>query len=55
MSRYLTARALAKTYGFSPRYWTRLAAQGKVPGAYQPAGPAVAAFVVFLWRWRESK
>ena len=34
----LTAKAISERYGFTPRHWTRLAAAGKVPGAYQPGG-----------------
>jgi hypothetical protein len=35
---HLTAAELSKTYGLTARHWIRLAARGKVPGAYQPAG-----------------
>lgn len=34
----LTAYELATTFGMTPRYWTRMAAEGKVPGAWQPSG-----------------
>ena len=37
--RPLTASALARSYGFTPRHWIRLAAQGRIPGARQPFGP----------------
>jgi hypothetical protein len=30
---------LAREYGFTARYWTKLAAQGRIPGARQPFGP----------------
>jgi len=29
----MTAKDLAADYGFSPRHWIRLAAQGRIPGA----------------------
>lgn len=32
------ASAIAERYGLSARHWTRLAAEGKIPGAWQPAG-----------------
>lgn len=35
---HITAADLAKTYGLTARHWIRLAARGKVPGAYQPGG-----------------
>src|SRR6266567_1132780 len=35
---YLRAADLVNRYGFTPRYWIRLAAQGKIPGAHQPSG-----------------
>jgi hypothetical protein len=34
----VTAAELAIHYGMTPRYWTRMAAEGKVPGAWQPSG-----------------
>jgi hypothetical protein len=34
-----TAAELSGKYGCTPRYWTRLAASGKLPGARQCAGP----------------
>jgi hypothetical protein len=30
---------IAKEYGFSSRYWIKLAAAGGIPGAWQPSGP----------------
>ena len=36
--RFLTAPQLSAEYGRTPRHWIRLAAQGKIPGAYQPCG-----------------
>ncbi|WP_370642274.1 helix-turn-helix domain-containing protein [Afifella sp. H1R] len=38
MPRHVTAAELASEYGMSPRHWTRLAAAGKIPGAWQPGG-----------------
>lgn len=35
---HVTARQVADEFGLSARHWTRLAAQGKVPGAWQPSG-----------------
>src|SRR6266700_3788350 len=35
---FLGATDLASHYGFTPRYWVRLAAEGKIPGAHQPSG-----------------
>lgn len=34
----LRASEVAREYGRTPRYWIRLAAAGKVPGARQPSG-----------------
>lgn len=34
----LTASQISRQYGMSARYWTRMAAQGKIPGAWQPSG-----------------
>ncbi|WP_371259447.1 helix-turn-helix domain-containing protein [Bradyrhizobium sp. URHD0069] len=34
----LKASEVAARYGLSARHWTRLAAAGKVPGAWQPVG-----------------
>ncbi len=36
---YLSAPQIAKAIGFSRRWVTTMAAAGKIPGAYQPAGP----------------
>ena len=33
------ASRISDEFGFTPRYWTRMAAQGKIPGAWQPSGP----------------
>ena len=30
---------LVVRYGFTARHWTKLAAQGRIPGARQPCGP----------------
>src|SRR5262249_8255553 len=35
----LRASEVARCYGFTSRYWIRLAATGKIPGARQPSGP----------------
>jgi len=35
---FATAREIADEYGFSQRHWTRCAAQGMIPCAYQPSG-----------------
>src|ERR1700730_15248000 len=35
----LRASEIARAYGFTSRYWIRLAAAGKIPGAWQPSGP----------------
>ena len=34
----VSAAEIAKVHGMTPRHWTRLAAAGKVPGAWQSAG-----------------
>jgi hypothetical protein len=34
-----TASDLASEYGRSARYWIKMAADGKIPGAWQPSGP----------------
>jgi integrase len=39
ISPQLRASEIARAYGFTSRYWIRLAAAGKVPGAWQPSGP----------------
>jgi len=36
--RFISAREISDTYGFSPRHWTKMANAGKLPGAYQPSG-----------------
>lgn len=35
----VSASIIAEKFGFTARHWIRLAASGKVPGAYQPSGP----------------
>src|SRR5206468_785392 len=35
----LRASDLARRYGFTARYWVKLAADGRIPGARQPFGP----------------
>jgi hypothetical protein len=35
----LKATDLARRYGFTARYWTKQAASGRIPGAWQPSGP----------------
>jgi hypothetical protein len=35
----LKAADVARDYGFTARYWIKLAASGRVPGAWQPSGP----------------
>lgn len=34
-----TASELVIHFGMTARYWTRMASEGKVPGAWQPSGP----------------
>jgi hypothetical protein len=36
---HVGASELAIHFGMTPRYWTRMAAEGKVPDAWQPSGP----------------
>lgn len=38
MTKPVGASELAQRFGMTPRYWTRMAAEGKVPGAWQPSG-----------------
>lgn len=38
MGRAMTATDIAAVHGMTPRHWTRLAAQGRIPGAWQPGG-----------------
>lgn len=38
MSRQLRASEIARAYGLSPRYWIKMAAAGRIPGARQPSG-----------------
>lgn len=56
MTRALTASDLAKQFGMTPRYWTRMAAEGKVPGAWQPSGSKGKWLFdkVAVERWRRS-
>lgn len=35
---HVTAATIASEYGFTARHWTRQAATGNIPGAYQPSG-----------------
>ena len=39
LSPQLRAPEIAARYGFTPRYWTKRAAAGNIPGARQPSGP----------------
>jgi hypothetical protein len=34
----LRASEIARMHGFTSRYWTRMAAAGRIPGARQPSG-----------------
>src|SRR4029077_5117802 len=47
---------LVEGYGFSARYWTKLAASGRIPGAWQPSGPKGSwRFDAGLFvKWREN-
>src|SRR5690606_23944920 len=38
-SRPVSASQIASEFGFTARHWIRQAANGRVPGAYQPSGP----------------
>jgi hypothetical protein len=38
MSRAASAADLVAEFGMTTRYWTRMAAEGKVPSAWQPSG-----------------
>lgn len=54
---YATAAEISREYGFTSRHWIRLAAQGRIPGAYQPSGEGgrwVFERVAFR-RWWESR
>src|SRR6185312_8139517 len=35
----VAASTIAERFGFTARHWIRQAAEGRVPGAYQPSGP----------------
>lgn len=35
----IKASEIAADYGFTPRYWIRLAIAGRIPGVRQPSGP----------------
>lgn len=55
--RHVTATLLAAQTGLTRRWFTGQAAQGKIPGAYQPAG-AKGAWRFdegMFWRWWESR
>src|SRR5262245_48727518 len=53
----LRASEIAARYGLSSRYWIKMAAAGRIPGAWQPSGPGgawlfdKAQFVA----WREAR
>jgi hypothetical protein len=51
--RYLSAPELAAETGLSARWFTRQAAEGKIPGACQPGGPRGdwRFEAVRFWRW----
>jgi hypothetical protein len=60
MTKPCTAADLAREYGCTPRYWTRLAASARIPGARQPSGPNGKwlfdrALFQQWWRSREQK
>ena len=38
-SAQLRASEIAARYGLSSRYWIKMAAAGRIPGAWQPSGP----------------
>ncbi|BDA86770.1 hypothetical protein Sa4125_43120 [Aureimonas sp. SA4125] len=50
MAKHLTARNIAAEFGESSRHWTKLAATGVVPGAFQPKGTATWLFDLDLFR-----
>src|SRR5262245_23303425 len=56
-SAQLRASEIAGRYGLSSRYWIKMAAAGRIPGAWQPSGPGgawlfdKAQFV----HWRETQ
>ena len=54
----LTITEIVEEYGFSPRYWTRKAASGTLPGACQPSGPkghwAVEKAPFEAWWWQRQ-
>jgi len=57
VTRALTASDLAIQYGMTPRYWTRMACEGKVPGAWQPSGGRGKWLfdAVAIQRWHRSR
>lgn len=38
VAKHVPARVIANEFGMTPRHWTRMAASGKIPGAWQPSG-----------------
>ncbi len=55
-AKHVTARTIADEFGLSPRHWTRMAAAGKIPGAWQPSGEGGAWLfdIDAFRRWRVS-
>jgi hypothetical protein len=53
----VTASMLSERYGPSARYWIRMAAKGKIPGAFQPSGRGGKWFFdpTAVGRWWESR
>lgn len=57
MARYVKAKDIAKEFGNTPRYWTKLAASGKIPSTWQPDGEGsiwLFEYDAFV-RWQKSK
>src|SRR5690606_29958482 len=38
LPQYVSASEIANHFGMTQRYWTKMASEGKVPGAWQPSG-----------------
>ena len=55
--RHVSAAELARRTGFSSRWFTGRAAEGKIPGAYQPAGSRGAWRFdeELFWRWWDER
>lgn len=57
MARHVKAKDIAKEFGSTPRHWIKLAASGKIPGAWQTGdeGSCWMFDIEAFRRWQKSK